>query len=561
MNVVINRKIEHTSSPDEIVKEILKIRSIEESDSFFNPIHPEKTSFASFFENQKDFAKQLKQVTDLLTQIKQDKGTIVVYSDYDADGLTGGAIVWETLHLLGFNVMPHVPDRKTEGYGFSKVGIDMVHKKHNPQLIISVDHGIAAADKIEYAHGLGIPIVITDHHQKSDVAPDKALAIFHTDQLSGSGVAYFFAREIYNHFSKKDIKPQLDSHFKNDYLGLAAIGLVADMVPLTGSARSVVKHGLASLSKSKRHGIVALLKDSGIDNKPIGTYEVGFMIAPRINAFGRIADALDSLRLLCTTNSERAKALATMATEINSKRQKLVEKACKQAFEMVDPFQKCIVVYNPDWEEGIIGLIASKLVGKFSRPALVLSKSNTGIKGSARSVNGFDITSFLRQSSKHLTSVGGHKGAAGLSLKTESLDALLKKIQKIAETEITDEMLVEKINVDISMPLSLATMTLGEKLESLAPYGIGNPKPVFHSVGTVIDIKLMGKLKNHLKLMVKSENSFPLEVIFFNDGAKSASWRNNLTKGQKIEIVYTLEINRWNGSEKITGMGKYLSKN
>ncbi len=324
-----------------LIELLLKNRQIKNVKEFLNPPHPSKIKLTDF-----GFKKEIKASLKLLEKIKKNNEMIVVYTDYDADGITGGAILWETLNLLGFNVMPYVPHRKLEGYGFSKKGIDAVKKQFNPALIISVDHGITAWDKVKYAKSLGIPIIITDHHLKPEKLPDEALAIFHIPELSGSGVAYFFAKAIFEHFksqSRKENIPEvlhekssnftsgvkaLEANFNNDYLTLASIGTIADLVPLLGPSRSIVKHGLEAFSSIKRVGIKHILREAGIEGKKITPYDIGFIIAPRINAVGRLEHAIDALRLLCTKREDKAYELANKVGGKNRERQDLVEVTC-----------------------------------------------------------------------------------------------------------------------------------------------------------------------------------------------------------------------------------------
>ncbi|MFA9289437.1 MAG: DHH family phosphoesterase, partial [Weeksellaceae bacterium] len=266
-------------SPKELVEKLLILRKIENREEFLNPPDPQSFSL-------KDFGfsvKQIKTLFETLEKVKQENKTVVVYTDYDADGITGGAIMWETLNMLGFKVMPYVPHRKLEGYGFSIIGIDRIKADYDPALIISVDHGITAVEQIKYAKTLGIDVIITDHHHKQEQIPEAAKAIFHIPALSGSGAAYFVAKEIAEHFmSDSKYKVRLTNNFKTDYLALASIGTVADLVPLVGPSRSVVAHGLKRFNHVKRIGILQICKEAKIDNKPITPYEIGFVIAPRI---------------------------------------------------------------------------------------------------------------------------------------------------------------------------------------------------------------------------------------------------------------------------------------
>ena len=316
-------KSEAKVSPQQLLDFILKNRQIKNLKEFLNPKSPLKISLFDFDPKYKLY---LIKVIKLLKDIKKNQQMIVVYTDYDADGITGGAILWETLHLLGFKVMPYVPHRKFEGYGFSKKGINNVKKEFDPALIISVDHGITKVEEIKYAKSLGIKIIITDHHLKGDKIP-KAEAVFHIPTLSGSGVAYFFAKEIFNSFltsaveersgKTAEVNQSLANNFAIDYLALAAIGTIADLVPLVGPSRSLVKYGLDVFPIVKRFGIKHILKQAGIADKKITPYEVGFMIAPRINAIGRLEHAIDALRLLCTNDEKKAYELAHKIGNIN----------------------------------------------------------------------------------------------------------------------------------------------------------------------------------------------------------------------------------------------------
>ena len=566
---------------EQIVTLLLKSRQIKNLDEFLKPTSPLSISLFDF---DKKYVPSFKKILKLLKEIKEKNQMIVVYTDYDADGITGGAILWETLHLLGFKVMPYVPHRKLEGYGFSKKGIDNVKKEFNPALIISVDHGITKVEEIEYAVTLGIKIIVTDHHLKGEALPKKAESIFHIPALSGSGVAYFFAKEIFNSFSNNETMKQsnnelLRSNFATDYLALASIGTIADLVPLTGPSRSLVKYGLESFSKVKRFGIKHILKQAGIENKKITPYEVGFMIAPRINAIGRLEHAIDALRLLCTNDEKKAYALAHKIGNVNVERQELVEKSVYEArlslskgarqanffsatcvddsvykknfFTLADnknlsasDFPKLIILVGEHWHEGIIGLIASKIAEEFYRPTLVLTKTNGGYKGSARSIPSFHITEFLRSLKKYLIDVGGHKQAAGFTLEKDQLDNFQTAARELSSKLIKNKDLERKIEADLKIPLEKINLSLVKSLEQLQPFGIGNPTPTFYSKGVLTGAQILGKTQKHLKIFVDG-----LEFIAFNQADKF----QELSRGQKIKIVYNLDINEWNNKKTVQG--------
>ena len=571
-------------TPQQLVDLILKHRQIKDINEFLNPQSPLKISILDF-----GFKKEWGETLKLLKEIKKKNQMIIVYTDYDADGITGGAILWETLYLLGFKTMPYVPNRKTEGYGFSIIGIDKVIKKFNPALIISVDHGITKVKEIEYAKKKGIKIIITDHHLKSDKTP-KAEAIFHIPELSGSGVAYFFAKEIFTRLQKQSIgrtaavkeersdgkttAVKLKENFETDYLALASIGTIADLVPLIGPSRSIAKLGLDAFSKVKRYGIRHILKEAGIENKKITPYEVGFIIAPRINAVGRLKDATDALRLLCTTNESRAKELAQYVGDKNRERQDLVKKSVEEAeinlksqISNVKSIPKIIILVSQKWHEGIIGLIASKITEEFYRPTIVLTKTNGVYKGSARSIPPFHITNFLRSLKKYLIDVGGHAQAAGFTIEEKKLNDFVTAAQELSSKLIKDKELERKIEVDIKVPVSKVNLELAKALESLEPFGIANPRPTFLSEDVITNAQLFGKTNNHLKIWLTNVIPAPclpagrkagiqsFELIAFNQGEKF----KQLSRGEKINVVYSLEINYWGNQEKVRGMIKFLS--
>jgi single-stranded-DNA-specific exonuclease len=549
-----------------IAETILKNRNIKDIKEFLNPPSPLSISLTDF---NPSYKLQLIKVIRLLKEIKEKKQTIVVYTDYDADGITGGAILWETLHFLGFHAMPYVPHRKLEGYGFSIKGIDNVKKQFNPRLIISVDHGITAKEKIRYAKSLGISVIVTDHHLKPEELPTDAEAIFHIPELSGSGVAYFFSKMIFENFEAGHPKGDyarvsnlqlLTANFEIDYLCLTTIGTIADLVPLTGASRSIVKHGLEAFQHSKRVGLKCILTDARIEGRRVTPYEIGFMIAPRINAVGRLEHAIDALRLLCTTDAERAKKLAANVGEKNRLRQDMVTFAVKEAIEMINSqsvnslIPKLIILNSSKWHEGIIGLIASKITETYYRPTIVMTQSDGHLKGSARSVPSFHITDFLRGLKKYLVDVGGHKGAAGFTIEKKNLESFMKNTQKKADKLLTEKDLERKIEADIKIPLSKINIKWVKELEKLQPFGMGNPQPTFYSNGTLVDAKLFGKQNEHLKIWLcdvipAKAGIQPLEFIAFNQAPRFTK----LSRGQQIDVVYSLEISRWNREERVRG--------
>ncbi len=548
-------KLDEKIDPQDVVDIILKHRNIKNINEFLHPKSPVSLSISEI--STKQYKTETKQTLDLLEKIKKENLMIVVYTDYDADGITGGSILWETLYLLGFKVMPYVPHRKLEGYGFSIKGIDAVKKLYDPALIISVDHGITAREKVTYAKKLGILVIITDHHLKPEKLPDDAFAIFHIPELSGSGVSYFFSKMVFDHFkSGCKNKKILEDHFSTDYLSLASVGTVADLVPLTGPSRSIVTYGLHAFSETKRPGLRTILKQAGIENRKITPYEIGFIIAPRINAVGRLEHAIDALRLLCTNDFKKAQALAEKVGGMNRERQDMVtesvEQAKKQLEKQTDHFKKIpklIILQSDHWHEGIIGLIASRITEEYFRPTIVMTKTDGFYKGSARSIPSFHITDFLRSLKQYLVDVGGHKGAAGFTIENTNLDGFIENAQKKADILISEKDLERIIEADIKIPLSKINISVAKALFKLQPFGIGNPQPVFYSKGELVDAKILGKEQNHMKLLVKDEKSQPVEFMSFN----SVEQFTKLSRGQNIELIYMLGINYWNHKEKLQG--------
>ena len=535
----IKRTFSDGVTEDEIFQSILVDRGITDIKHFLNPPHPRDIPSSTLFPNKTSWKKTMA----ILKKIHKNGSRIVVYSDYDADGVTGGAIMWEGLTKLGFDVMPYIPDRKTEGYGFSEKGIDAVIAQHNPSLIISVDHGIVGHKQIAYAAEKGVPIIVTDHHQKQEGDPPEAYAVFHTDKLSGSGVAYFFIKEVYEVFGKS---------LSDDYLALAAIGTVADLVPLTGASRSIVKFGLVSLCTTPRLGLRHMIKEAGIDGKQIDTYHIGYILAPRINAFGRLEHALDALRLLCTTSYDKAVTLSAKAGSINKRRQDIVEVAVKQALTMAKPNEKLIILESHDWEEGIMGLIAGKILQTYQRPTMVITHHDGFAKASVRSVPGVDIMNFLTDLRDFFIDMGGHKAAAGFTISQENLKKFLQVAGKKARSEITDAMLVPQVLIDAQVPFKSLNINLATMMNVMKPFGMANAQPVFLTEAQVHDVMPLGKKAGHTKLVLNNSGVF-LEALLFNTPFSQAP-----KKGSALQCALELEMKEWRGKESVQAIVRHL---
>jgi single-stranded-DNA-specific exonuclease len=487
--------------------------------------------------------KDINSAIERIKVAKENEQKVVIYGDYDADGICATAILWEALHALELDVIPHIPDRFEEGYGINVESVTQLKQKHPKlELIITVDNGIVAHEAIEKANELGIDVILTDHHKKERKVP-KALTVIHTTEIGGAAIAWLFSREISN-------KMKATSGYKiKKSLELAAIGTIADQIPLLGVNRSLVKYGLEELNRTQRHGLIELFKQARVKKGNLGTYEVGYMIAPRINAMGRLAHGIDSLRLLCTLKASRARELAGKLGRTNTKRQKIVEDVVIHAENAAEKgeIDGVVVVAHESYHEGVIGLAASKLVDKYYRPSVVISKGRKISKASARSISGFSIIEALRKLENLLEGVGGHDMAAGFTIKTEKIDTFTRKLRKIAKKLLTKKILSKNVKVDLEVPFKSVNMTLVKELERFEPTGIGNPSPSF--ITTNVDIfnaRAVGFEGKHLKLRLEKDG-LTLNAIAFGFGDHLLK----LSADRICDIVYFPFLNVWNGFENV----------
>ena len=543
--LITDKKKKETKTVDDIINILLENRGLKtdkEKNDFFNPIDPEKITLKQFGIDPKEINKTVKRI---LAAVK-DNEKIVIYGDYDTDGICATAILWEEIYSLTKNVIPHIPNRFTEGYGLNPESIKRL-KKDIPQLklIITVDNGIVASDAVVAANKLGVDVIITDHHQKGKTIP-KAFSIIHSTEIGGAGVAWILSREISKNIASKNKSVA-------GGLELAAVGTIADQIPLLGVNRSLVKYGLIELNNTKRPGLqelfreAALEKDGGRFN--IGTYEVGFVIAPRLNAMGRLEHALDSLRILCTNNRQKAKTLAQLLGKTNLRRQRIVEEVVAHAKELAvsRQWKGVIVLSHSSYHEGVIGLAAAKLVEEFWRPAIVISQGKKTSKASARSISGFNIIENIRKLESLIVGGGGHPMAAGFSIETLKITEFTKSLEEISSPLLTSEILERKLKVDCELEFDQIGNELLKKIENFEPTGLGNSTPTFviKSVG-VSDARGVGNEGKHLKLKLQS-GDMVIDGIAFGLGKKLPL----LKSGKKIDVVFTLVKNIWNGNESL----------
>ncbi|MBI5448880.1 single-stranded-DNA-specific exonuclease RecJ [Candidatus Gottesmanbacteria bacterium] len=536
-------EIIHKGKTDDLVSMLLKNRGIigkKDISCFLNPPDPAVLTPRDVNIETTSLAKAIKRIQKAI----ETKESIVVYSDYDADGITAGAVMWETLNQLGARVMPYIPHRVDEGYGLSVKGIDTVKELYNPTLIITVDHGITAREKVVYAKTLGIEVIVTDHHVKPALLPD--CTVVHTTSLCGAGVSWFLAKELLRAMNHK-----LPVAFSMELLSLAAIGTIADMVPLVGANRSIARFGLAAINETKRVGLEALMADAGLTKGTVGTYDISHMIAPRLNAMGRIEHALDALRLLCTKQRDRADLLAQKLGMTNRERQQLTVDTTLHAKNFLTSrspsihSHKLIFLSHESYNQGVIGLVAGKLVEEYYRPAIVVSKGEVVSKASARSVAGFNIVEAIKTCSDILIDVGGHPMAAGFTVETKHLTALQDRLENLADKELDEEKLTRLLRIDLEIPLETATEALWQQIRGFEPFGFGNAEPVFATRGVVVgDVRLVGKDKKHLKLRIQS---LTIDAIAFGLGELYGKF----TPDKPVDIAYSIDMNTWNGNRKL----------
>ncbi|MDF2925096.1 MAG: recJ [Paenibacillaceae bacterium] len=475
---------------------------------------------------------------------------IRIYGDYDADGISSTTLMDGLMKALGADYDTYIPHRIHEGYGMNRDALDLA-KSCGVSLIVTVDTGISAREEIAYARELGMDVVVTDHHEPPELLPDAAAVVnpkqpdcpYPCKELAGVGVAFKLAHAVLGEIPLQ-------------WLELAAIGTVADLMPLIDENRLIVKLGLTQMRSTSNLGIRALLDIAGVDRQAVNETHIGFSLAPRINASGRMNHASLAVRLLTTANVQEAELLALELDTLNKERQKIVEEIMREALARMsgqNPADKrIIVVSGSGWSVGVVGIVASKLLEKYYRPVLVLAVDpETGLaKGSARSIPGFDMYRALTECADLLDHYGGHQAAAGLTLSSDRLPELEKRLEQFAQAWLTEEHLTPVIRADMACSLADTPLTCIEQLAQLAPFGNGNPAPRFVFEGLRISEKrTMGREQQHLKLLLaeaQAETAASMEAIGFNYGSSSQM----IAPTSSIDVLGELSVNEWNGARK-----------
>ncbi|MDD5569863.1 MAG: single-stranded-DNA-specific exonuclease RecJ [Bacteroidales bacterium] len=544
----IVKSLSQTCNINPIIAKILVQRGIdtfEKAKSFFRPSLDELYNPL--------LMKDIDIAVERLDKAIEKNEKILIYGDYDVDGTTSVALVYSFLKNYSENIDFYIPDRNSEGYGVSLKGIDFA-KENKFSLIISLDCGIKAIEQIKYAKDSGIDFIVCDHHIQGNELP-AAVAIldpkrkdcaYPFKELSGCGVGF---KMLFAYCLKKNI-PISNLY---DYLDLVAISVCSDIVPITGENRILTYYGLQAINNCPRPGIKSLLDVSGF-RKKASVNDVVFVIGPRINAAGRINTGRNAVELLISDDSERALEFAKEINYDNTTRRDLDKQITEEALQIIENSEelqkrKSTVLFNPSWHKGVIGIVASRVIETYYKPTIILTESEGLATGSARSIKDFDLYEALSACSDLLERFGGHKYAAGITMKKENIELFAEKFEKFVCKTITDELLIPEIEIDSEINFNDITLNFFKVIKQFAPFGPGNMKPLFKT-GNVLDkgfARVVGE--NHLKLSLYQNNNKNkvFEAIAFN----KADVLDKIQQNTSFSICYSIEENEWNGETKI----------
>lgn len=542
---------------DKIALQLLYNRRITEKADMENFFKPDKADLSDPF-----LFKDMAAAVDLAVRHVKEQNLIVIYGDYDADGVTASAALVEILTILKAKISVYIPGRSAEGYGLNKKAVDKLAEA-GAKLLITVDNGIRNQEEAAYAKSKGLDIIITDHHEppaersgwpdcliinpKAENYPYKSLA--------GVGVAFKFAQAL---ISRAKLDKQMKARLENKILDLVAIGTVADMVSLLGENRALVWRGLKAINGHKRLGVNELIKAARVNgnlSKKINALNIGWQIAPRLNSAGRLDHANTAYELLITKDANEAREIAEKLNNKNSQRQKITERItddCRRIIEQEQTGKKVLIVCSPniddkrgeDWPEGVVGLVAGRLCEQYGRPVLAITKVHGEIRGSGRSIEEFNLVQALEQTSEFLKKFGGHALACGFTVKSkEDLIKFSEKMEELAGRDLSGVELSRKIYIEAAIDLAEADDRLVGELEKFEPFGQDNEQPKFLSRNLLIADKMsMGNGGQHVKLRFGS-----LWAVAFG----RAEDYKNYKIGDKVDAVYYLEFNEFNGRKAV----------
>lgn len=495
----------------------------------------------------------------LLHEAVKERKSICVYGDYDVDGITGTTLLWRCLKLAGAEVDYYVPDRFEEGYGLNREALAKL-KERGVGVVVTVDCGIASVAEARAAKELGLQLIITDHHEMKSELPDAAVLVhprlpgstYPFRQLCGAGVAFKLAWAICQQFSQARKVTPAFRQFLMESMALVALGTVADVMPLQDENRVFVTHGLKSLQEGPTLGLKTLIEAAGLtDRKDLDAEHIGFTLAPRLNAAGRMGQARLAIELLGTSVETRAKELAHYLNEQNTQRQtverRIFSEARSQAESLPDfANTPALVLASPDWHPGVIGIVASRLVDRYARPVLMISCKDDPGSGSGRSVEGFALHEGLASCSQHLLTHGGHAMAAGFKIRPRDIDAFRADFCGCVAQRLNGRARQHTLLIDVEAPLSAMTMGLMKGLQGLHPFGVGNRRPVFlaSNLQIVGEPRKIGQGERHLSFRVKQEGSGVFKAIAWSMAERLEELQSG---GGKCCLIFTPKINEWQG--------------
>ena len=545
------------------------IRTQEQMDEFLAPDYTQDVHDPFLF---KDMHKAVQR---LFQAIEHDEH-ITVHGDYDADGVSASAILTDTLHALGAkNLDVFLPHRETDGYGLNPKTIHFLAEK-GTDVIITCDCGISNHDEVALANESGIDVIITDHHTIPAALPD-AYAIIHPKietepypdkNLAGGGVAFKLAQALLRtHRATHETLPNGETHqgFEKWLLDMVAISSVADMVPLLGESRTLTRFGLIVLNKTRRIGLqkllleARLLSDDGTSKREIDADTIGFTIAPRINAAGRLNHANVAYQLLTTTDPEQAAELAFQLDQNNKDRQQMVDRCVTQAQKQAEEQKDSPILFllDPSWNMGIVGLIASRVKERHQKPTIAMTEREGAISGSGRSIEGFNMIHGLQQMPDLFSKFGGHPMACGFTLASPaSKEKFIQQLVDLYAHTVEPEMTIPTIAIDAEVNLEEINWELYDLLEKFKPFGQANPKPKYMAKNlTVVKTEAVGKNGKHLRLLVKHNTHVVRKTIGWrlcgDETDNKENWATLLQPGDKIDMVFEVEVNQWNGNREL----------
>ena len=488
--------------------------------------------------------KGMREAVACVTKTMEEGGSIVVYGDYDVDGITATSIVYRFLKRCGASVSYYIPERQSEGYGLNLEALEGLIAK-GTDLVITVDCGISSYDIVEAVRDR-LALVITDHHEAPSLIPRAVAVVDHKQpncpyqdkNLAGVGVAYKLCQAIWQERTGEVYQADLD---------IVALGTVADVVPLVGENRILVKAGLSKMQVQPNRGIEALIDVAGLKDRKITAGHIGFTLAPRLNAAGRVAHATRAVELLTTPSQEEAYEIAEELQETNLERQALErdihEMARQDVLKQGSDADYVVVVGGQDWHPGVIGIVASRLVEEFYKPTLVISIKDGIGKGSCRSIDNCNMYEALQSAEDLLIQFGGHQAAAGFSIKEDKIPALRDRLTQYCKEHLSETDYLPIVDIDSQVAIDDIDVPLIEEIETLEPYGMANPTPVLAlEEATISDLFLMGQQKKHAKVLLEREDS-TIDAIAWNRPDLHASF----FPGDRVKVAFTVQKNEWNG--------------